>query len=57
MTEPQVRKLSYGQPLAKGTCEVCGQPLLYNLALDHLTHENPNLDFVCTEPFPEVLAG
>lgn len=47
MTEREIHKikmLSYYQPGARGICGGCGQPIIYNSAIQYLEHETPNPD-------------
>lgn len=47
-----IRKLSYYMPAAQGTCGGCGQPIVYNLAIQLLEHVEPNSD--CPRPWVKV---
>lgn len=51
---PPVRKLIQYHPLAAGTCDACGQPIWYNLAVPIVTHADRTLDLVCLLPHPIV---
>lgn len=48
--EYEVRKYGHTQPLAEGVCEVCGEPIWYNLAIPYARHVEPQEH--CKAPYP-----
>lgn len=47
-----IRKVAIYQPVATGLCGGCGKPILYNLAIQHVEHEESNPD--CPWPWVRV---
>lgn len=47
MTDPRVagiRTLSYYMPLGRGSCGGCSEPIVYNMTIQVIEHEEPNPD-------------
>jgi hypothetical protein len=50
--EPRrVEKVGYSVPIARGTCDHCGTPIVYNLAAGICAHTTV---IGCTSPYPAI---
>jgi hypothetical protein len=48
----RVREVAHSAPVAVGRCRNCGDPVVYNLAIDYCAHQDADNDTTCTDPWP-----